>query len=269
MGKSAAEIREDALEVVYKHRISVHEMPDIRDHILAGNRDQARSLLQSEHELSDEETDTLMAYIEPGMKGKHTSLVEIKPSEIQFPTDAECRDEDDPLAIRFRYFGRRGHVLGEVVTTTFRSKGKEVNEVFFVNERIDPGKLDQVWKIVQEEPAEVPKPLPVAAKKRPAGERQRRLEEILAARRALNLKSPLEVYEKLRLEPEDTLAYCRMTIRYSSEFKVSEGEHISHGWKAIPKKFIDDDGSVHPDYKTVEIYPPLPEGMYAASSGSA
>lgn len=260
-------VREAALEVIYRNRLAVANMKDVREFILAGDRLGGIEALISRHELSRNDAEAVMAYMEPSIRGKRTSFVEITPSEIYFPSDDELTEFEDPLDPGFLYFGRRGNRFGEVVTTTSERDGKLVDEVYFCNERLTPCKLDQVWKVVQEEPVAAVAP-DAPAPNAQRDEKTRRLDELLAARRALNVRFPLEIYEQQKVEPEEVLAYCRLSIQYATEFDISEIEHAAIGWSPIPLEYIKRDGSVRPEYRQVRRYPPLPEGLYAQTEAA-
>lgn len=142
-----ADIRQKALDVLYKKKVAIWWMKDVRNCVLSGDIERGISLMVTQHEFERDEAETVMAYFNPAMKGCKVQLEEISPTDICFPTMEECQDEEDidPLSFSLQYLARRGLVIAEMMTT---SSGGE-NMVYFDKERIPPSKLDQVWRVVE------------------------------------------------------------------------------------------------------------------------
>jgi hypothetical protein len=146
---STPHAREKALAVLYKKKIAIWWMKDVRNCVLSGDIERGISLMMTQYEFERDEAETVMAYFNPAMKGCRIRLEEISPDEIHFPTMEECRDEEDidPLSFSVQYFARRGFALGEMMTT---SGDGDQPMVFFDKERVSPSKLDQVWRVVED-----------------------------------------------------------------------------------------------------------------------
>jgi hypothetical protein len=149
-----------ALRVMHDNQMGFSELREVRNLILAGLSSTARTMLVDDFEITPNEADILMAYLDPAVVGKRLRFEEIAPSEMAFADVCDCYDEDecDPLRVRVRYFARRGVVVGEAVTsTTFSSgaKGKvREDKIFFDGEMLDPEQLHQVWRVVPAEAEE-------------------------------------------------------------------------------------------------------------------
>lgn len=142
-----------ALDILYRRRLGVHDLRDVRRLILSDRRTAALTLLIEEYELEWSDATVVLDYLDPAIKGKQLRFEEISPSEIQFAVDEDVEGEviEDPLEIRVRYFARRGLTVGEAfpTTTVISGDGKyeRTDKVFFDGEALDPSELHQVWRV--------------------------------------------------------------------------------------------------------------------------
>jgi hypothetical protein len=141
------DVRKKALSILYKHKIAMWSMTDVRNCILSDNIDRGVSLMVTQYKFERDEAEAVMAYFNPKMKGCRVQLEEISPDQIYFPSMEECEDEQDidPLSFSIQYLARRGLVIAEMVTTTACGE----NMVYFDRERISPAQLEQVWRVVE------------------------------------------------------------------------------------------------------------------------
>lgn len=138
-----------AYGVLEKRRIPLWSMKDVTGSVIDGRSDVARKLLIEEHGFSRSQADTLMAYIDPGIKGYDVKLEEISFEDIHFPTDEECEEFDERLlSFSVQYIARRGLIIGEAITSTWTDRhGMAVNRVFFDKQMLLPSQLQQVWRV--------------------------------------------------------------------------------------------------------------------------
>lgn len=142
------------LDILYRNRIGVHDLKDVRRLILKDCRTAALALLIERHELEWADANAVLEYLDPAIKGKQLRFEEISPSEIEFANDEDVVDECDvdPLEVRARYFARRGLTVGEAFpsTTVVSGQGKceRTDHVFFDGEMLDPSDLHQLWRVV-------------------------------------------------------------------------------------------------------------------------
>ncbi|NTF16957.1 hypothetical protein G6L37_00760 [Agrobacterium rubi] len=146
--------RDAAFEVIYRHRIWYETLRPVRDAILAGSPEEAKRQLVENHELTPSEADILMAYYDPGVKGREVVFVEIAPSALVFaPICSDDVDEDDyvedPLDPGETYFARRGLEIDKMITMSRMEGSRQVNQVFFRGRIHDVADLDQVWRVVE------------------------------------------------------------------------------------------------------------------------
>lgn len=146
-----AQRKEKALEILYQKRVPLGEMMDVRECVLSGNPNQGISVMVEQYGFTQGEAETVMRYFDPAMKGRPVRFEEISPSEIHFPSMDECVDEEDwgPLKLNIQYFARRGLVIDELATmSTIGEDGRQIDMVSLGLERMEPSKLDQVWRVV-------------------------------------------------------------------------------------------------------------------------
>lgn len=143
-----------AADILFRRRLGVHSLKDVRRLILSDQRSSAIALLIDKYEFEWWDANAVLEYLDPAVKGKQLRFEEISPSEIEFAEDQDVEDEkdEDPLEIRVRYFARRGRAVGEAFPTTTIVSGdgkcERTDKVYFDHELLDPLDLHQVWRVL-------------------------------------------------------------------------------------------------------------------------
>lgn len=92
--QSSSDVRDKALAVLYKRKVAIWWMKDVRNCVLSGDIERGISLMMTQYEFERDEAETVMAYFNPRMRGCKVQLEEISPEDIYFPTIKECVEEE-------------------------------------------------------------------------------------------------------------------------------------------------------------------------------
>lgn len=142
---------EAAFEILRKHGFWWESLLPFRNALIAGDLMAARAFASSELSLDESETDVLLAYFDPAVRGEDVRIVEMSVEDI--PLEAfqlrATDDESDPLEWHTRYLVRVGCDVGRAFLISSNSGGGF--RFFFNGNQLDSKAVNQLWRIERTE----------------------------------------------------------------------------------------------------------------------